>query len=110
MFDQLEGGKYDNPNEQLKKQAQSTPTTNADAERDFGMLDRLEKLKPKVLDMTVEGIIMYQRNKTSDWGSNLSEDKLKKGLECARKSKTKQKNQFRERMAEIHRTLVMKME
>ena len=64
LTDRLSGGKYDSPTEELIQQCKSVPTTNAEAERDFGMLDRLKKLKSKALDLTIEGIIMHQRNKT----------------------------------------------
>ena len=49
--------------ESLIQVAKSVPATNADAERDFGMLDRLMKIKPKALDIVYEGIIMFNRNK-----------------------------------------------
>ena len=44
-------------------EAKSTSTTNPETERDFGMLGRFKKLKPKALDLTIEGIIMYSRTK-----------------------------------------------
>ena len=49
LTDNLSGGNYDSPTEELIQQCKSLPTTNAEAERDFGMLDHLKKLKPKGL-------------------------------------------------------------
>ena len=60
LTDHLSRGKYDSPTEELILQYKSVPTTNAEAERDFEMIDHLKKLKPKALDLTTEGIIMYQ--------------------------------------------------
>ena len=47
-------------------------------QNDFGMLDRLKKLKSKALDLTIEGIIMCQQNKTKNWLGKLSPDALEK--------------------------------
>ena len=104
------GGKYDSPTEELIQQCKSVPTTNAEAERDFGMLDRLKKLKPQALDLTIEGIIICQQNKTKNWHDKLSTDALEKVMASARKSKKMQKEQYRKRMAEIQKALVQKME
>ena len=59
------------------------------AEFNFGMLDRFKKLKPKALEVTVEGMIMYQSNKTKDWRANLSEEQLEKKMKNARLPKKK---------------------
>ena len=80
LKDHLIGGKYDNPSEELIMEAKSTATTNAEAEQDFGMLDRLKKLKPKALDLTLEGMIMYQRNDTTSWRKKLPKNKWRKLL------------------------------
>ena len=45
--DYLKDRKYGNPTCELIQQSKSTITTNAVAECDFGMLDRLKKLKPE---------------------------------------------------------------
>ena len=91
LHDHLANGKLNNPSEELVQQAVSVPTTNADAERDFGMLDRLMKLKPKALDIVYEGIIMYNRNKTKEWRNSLSKEQLAVVTKKARCSKSLQK-------------------
>ena len=73
------------------EEASKVVTTNASAERDFGMLDRLMRIKPKALDMVYEGIIMFSTNKTSTWRDKLSHDQLETAMEAARKSKQQQK-------------------
>ena len=91
LFDHTEKGKYGTENLQLIEETQSVATTNVDPERDFGMLDRLMKLKPKALDLVYEGNIMYVRNKTSEWRDKLSKEKLDKALDFAKTSKSKHK-------------------
>ena len=91
LFDHTENGKYGTEDMQLREETKSVATTNIDPERDFGMLDRLMKLKPKALDLAYEGNIMYVRNKTSEWRDKLSKEKLDKALDFAKKSKSKQK-------------------
>ena len=51
MEDHLHGGKYTAPDQNLCQESVSVPTTNANPEQDFGILDRLMKLKPKALFM-----------------------------------------------------------
>ena len=45
--------------EELKKEASSISTTNAAAERDFVMLDRLKRSKPRALDIGYEEVTMF---------------------------------------------------
>ena len=66
LYDHLHGA-YKSPSAKLVEEAKNVPTTNAAAERDFGMLDRLMKSKPKALDLVYEGIIMYTTNHTKEW-------------------------------------------
>ena len=66
LYDHLEGV-HANPSESLLNEARAVPTTNVIAERDFGMLDRLMKAKPKAIDIALEGIIMCRVNKTEEW-------------------------------------------
>ena len=75
----------------LSHEASNVLATNADSERDFAMLDRLMKLKPKALDIVYEGIIMFDRNKTSIWRDNLSPLELKTVMAKARKLKCRLK-------------------
>ena len=88
LFDHTENGKYGTENMQLREETKIVATTNIDPEKDFGILDRLMKLKPKALDLAYEGNIMYVRNKTSEWRDKLSKEKLDKVLDFP---KSKQK-------------------
>ena len=93
LHDHVGDGKFANGrnDQELVKETQSVDTTNVEAERDFGMLDRLMKLKPKALDIVHESIIMFTRNKTGEWRDKLSEENLKKAMNFAKNSKKQQK-------------------
>ena len=59
LKDHLKDGVYDKQSQEVIQQSKSTPKINTEAERDFGMLDQLKKLKLKTLDITIEAILMY---------------------------------------------------
>ena len=48
---------------ELEKEAMTDSTTNANPERDFGMLNRLMRVKPKALDLVFEEVIMFLKNR-----------------------------------------------
>ena len=94
LEDHFIGGKYSEPNDELRRESMGVPTTNANQERDFEILDRLMKLKPKALDIIYEGMIMFTRNNTSKWRDSLSKEELTKAMKFARESKSKQKQLY----------------
>ena len=97
LFDHLDDGKYGQANNlycDIWSQTKSVATTNVESERDFGMLDRLMKLKPKALDLAYEGNILYIRNKANEWRNKLTPEELDKALEFAKKSKSRQKTSY----------------
>ena len=103
LSDHLVDGKYADPDD-LRRESKAVPTTNANPERDFGMLDRLMKLKRNPLEIVYEGMIMFTRNNTSDWRGSLSKEDLAKAMKFASDSKDKQKNLFSKRKVAIHNT------
>ena len=97
LHDHLDYCKYGQANNldcNIWSQTKSVATTNVESERDFGMLDRLMKLKPKALDLAYEGNILYIINKTNQWRNKLTLEELDKVLEFAKKSKYKQKASY----------------
>ena len=76
--------------EELKKEASSISTTNAAAERDFVMLDRLKRSKPRALDIGYEEVTMFSLNKTNHWRDGLNQNVLHKTVEFTRKSRQHQ--------------------
>ena len=114
LGDHLHGGKYAAPDQNLCQETLSVPTTNANPEQDFGMLDRLMKLKPKALDIVYEGIIMFTANNTRGWRDRSPKDNFditkgfeketkKQKREIYRKKKKKKKNM-------IHATRAKRLE
>ena len=94
LEDHLHGGKYAAPDQNLCQESASVPTTNANPEQDFGMLDRLMKLKPKALEIVYEGIIMFTSNNTRDWHDHLPKDQFDAAMDIARESKKLQKEVY----------------
>ena len=101
LHDHLKEGKYSTKTRLLKKDASFVNTTNVVCERDFGVLDRLMRIKPKTLDFVYEGLIMFSKNKTTLWRDQLSKEHLEMAMESARKSKQKQKELCIQRKKEI---------
>ena len=84
LEDHLRGGKYAARDQNLCQESVSVPTTNANPEKDFGMLDRLMKLKPKALDIAYEGIIIFT---TRGWCDHLPKDRFDIAMDFATESK-----------------------
>eukprot|EP00112_Aurelia_sp_Birch-Aquarium-sp1_P013961 Seg299.3 transcript_id=Seg299.3/GoldUCD/mRNA.D3Y31 product="hypothetical protein" protein_id=Seg299.3/GoldUCD/D3Y31 len=96
LGDHLKGGVlWDKSSDKnFMEETKSVKKSNVLAERDFGMLDHLMKLKPKATDFAIEGLLMFKANKTADWRANLSEEKRAKMMEVARKSKKIQREKY----------------
>ena len=101
LHDHLKEGKYSPKTSLLEKDASFVNTTNAVCERDFRVLDRLMRIKPKALDFVHEGLIMFAKNKTNLWRDQLSKKQLEMAMESARRSKQKQKDIYIQRKKEI---------
>ena len=71
--DNLPGGKFWEPSETLAKKSNNVPTSNIVSERDMGILDYVQHLKPNVSTLAVEATVMWVNNKTGDWLSGLPE-------------------------------------
>ena len=61
------------------------------------------RVKTKALALVYEGVIMFHKNKTAKWRDKLSEEKLGKAMECARKSKQQQRHLYIKNKKEIFR-------
>ena len=100
LHDHLKEGKYSTKTSLLEKDALFVNTTNAVCERNFGVLDRLMRIKPKALDFVHEGLIMFAKNKTNLWRDQVSKNQLEMAMESARRSKQKQKDIYIQRKKE----------
>ena len=67
LGDHLKGGSLwqKGGDESFREETKSVGKSNVSAQRDFGMLDYLMKLKPKATDFAIEGLIMFKANNTS---------------------------------------------
>eukprot|EP00057_Strongylocentrotus_purpuratus_P026366 XP_011680840.1 PREDICTED: uncharacterized protein LOC105446121 [Strongylocentrotus purpuratus] len=101
LEDHLPSGKHSEMGEEKVKETKSVPKTNVGVERDFGMLDRLMRLKPSAGMMFVESIIMGVRNKTSEWRKGLHVTDREKLMEYARKSVKAQRDEYAERVKQL---------
>ena len=65
--DQLPGGTYADPTEELTKETESVPLHNKMCETVFARADFLLHNKPNISTVAVESYIMFSFNKTSEW-------------------------------------------
>nr|XP_054753364.1 uncharacterized protein LOC129259117 [Lytechinus pictus] len=98
LADHLPSGSHTAMNEKKKRETASVPKTNVGVERDFGMLDRLMRLKPAASTMVYEGVIMNVRNRTREWRKGLTEMKREEYMEYSRKSVKAQREEYARRV------------
>ena len=95
--DQLPGGKYWNPSDQLLKMSKNAPTTNKISEADFSIIDLLIRTKPNLSCQAMLALIMWSKNKTIEWLNELDEDTKNQHLDDARKNFPEMKKKYKER-------------
>ena len=76
LADQLPGGKYSQPDEELQRQAESCIGHNISGERVFGQLDFELKRAPSANITYTESKIMYRNNNTEEWLSSSAEKEV----------------------------------
>ena len=57
-------GNLQNPSDELREEAKSTPTTNAASERDFSSIDRLISERPHATTLNLESTVLWKTNQT----------------------------------------------
>lgn len=67
LADQLRGGIFWEPSEELEEAASSCSTTNMSGERQFAKVDALLHRAPNITVGKVEAKVMYSSNRTSEW-------------------------------------------
>ena len=65
--DQLPGGTYANPSEELREETESVPVHNKMCETVFARADFLLHNKPNISTIAMESYVMFSFNKTSEW-------------------------------------------
>ena len=100
--DHLSGGQHDNPSENLLTETKSVPKTNTISERDFAKLDRLLREKPNAATMSLEALILFSNNKTSQWLHEKSTPEKEELLKKARACGPEFKQLYRARKQHLH--------
>lgn len=101
LSDHLPSGTHVGMSEQKMKETVSVPRHNVGVERDFGMLDRLMRLKPSASTLVYKGIMMNVRNRTSEWRKGLTEREREEYLEYSRRKKVASTREEYARRAKI---------
>ena len=102
LLDHLPGGEFHNVSDpQVIKETKSVPKTNVTPECDFAILDRLISQKPNATYIALESVLLFSRNKTTDWLLSKSPEEKEKLLQAARKLISTQRNAFHKRRDEI---------
>ena len=108
--EQLPGGQYFNPSDDLKAQAKNVLPSNIIAERDFARFDNLLKAKPNSTVTSLEATIMWCANKPAKWLDSLSEKERAEKQKEARDSVKGIKQKMKERRQQILATRKRRME
>ena len=99
LHSDLEGGKCDNVDKNLRQETKNASNTNCIAENNFWVLERLRKEKlncnRNVAIITFETIIMRRNNKAYEWIENLTLKKRSLMMKWSCESTAKEYDDFR---------------
>ena len=101
LKDHVEGGKWDNPTQELENKTKGVPKHNKYSESVFGYLDRFLKEKPNSSTLAMEAYILFCHNKTLDWLDRKTDKERRQLVDSARKEEKKMRKQFKERKHNI---------
>ena len=108
--DQLPGGRYCIPSDNLKLQASNVVTSNIISERDFARFDNLLKSMPNATVTALEATIMSCNKKPSEWLDKMSEAERNERHQQARDNVQMIKEKMRTWRKEILKTRLRKIE
>ena len=76
LKDHLEGGINDlkAKDSAIRAETKSVRRTNTGNERNFGALEQQMKFAPKGSNLTWEAMILFRKNKTSEWRNQLDDE------------------------------------
>lgn len=97
LADQLTGGKYYHPSEEVQQETELCKTPNILSERDFVQMDRKSHQKPNISTIAASGVIMYLNNKTGTWIDGKSEAEQEKAIAIAIKETPKRIMLYKEK-------------
>ena len=99
--DQLPGGKYWNPTENVQNLASKVPLTNKASESDFALLDLFIRTKPNAKVQTIQALTMWCRNATDVWIDGKTEEEKKVMFDKARKLVPEMRKRYDERKRKL---------
>ena len=76
LADQLPGGKFYLPSEEIVTETGLCPRTNILSERHFAQMDRKVCQKPNISTVGASGVILFLNNQTYDWLQEMDDIKL----------------------------------
>ncbi|CAC5398192.1 unnamed protein product [Mytilus coruscus] len=101
MKEQLPGGKFFEPTQELFNQSKSVIPHNKLPERVFGMLDFFLRYRPNASTISNEAFLMFVFNKSSEWLETLPQEEREKLLNDSIKEGREIRVKYRKRLAEI---------
>lgn len=106
---QLPGGSYWEPSEKMVQMSENVPKTNAISERDMAILDNLLKAKPAAKPSTLETVLMWTRNKPSEWLGSLSDNEKHAALDSAQRLAPQYVETIQNRQKEVETQIANKL-
>lgn len=97
LKDQLPGGKYWSPPDDIRDETRNCPRTNVISERDFASYDRCLSMKPTLSTISACGIIMFNNNRTGEWLKAKTEEELKDLVTISRTNRRDFIKKYRDR-------------
>ncbi|VDI25487.1 Hypothetical predicted protein [Mytilus galloprovincialis] len=101
MKEQLPGGRYFEPTEELREQSKSVIPHNKIPERVFGMLDFFLRYRPNASTISNEAFLVFVFNKTSEWLDSLPQEEKEKLLTDSIKEGRNIRAKYQKRLAKI---------
>ncbi|KAL3867760.1 hypothetical protein ACJMK2_040610, partial [Sinanodonta woodiana] len=101
MKEQLPGGSFFQPTDEIREHTKSVIPHNKVPERVFGILDFFLRYRPNATTISNEAFLMFAFNKTSEWLQSLPITEKEKLLTECRKEGRQMQAKYKERLKEI---------
>ncbi len=108
LEDQLPGGKYHLPSDDIMSETAKAPLHNMLTERDFAHLDRKLRESPNMSTVALSGKICFTNNKSSQWLKNLDDATREQYIKTARQEGRKSNKMKNDEMRKMRRQEVEK--
>ena len=102
LKDQLPGGKYYRPSDEIMEETAGTPKENIISEHDFAQLDRLLDRSPTTSTIAASGIVCFINNKIPKYLESLSEEEKHAIIERAIQEVPEKRKELQRKKRIIH--------